>query len=189
MSDKGTLLIARAADFAARRHADQRRKGAAREPYINHLTEVAGLLAQATDGANPTVVAAGLLHDTLEDTETEFEELQKLFGRDVAKIVAEVTDDKSLPKAERKRLQVKNTPKKSREARLVKIADKTSNLRSLANSPPTDWNNRRTGEYIDWAEQVVDGCRGLNAKLEQIFDVAAAEARAAVGLRVARRKK
>jgi (p)ppGpp synthase/HD superfamily hydrolase len=189
MTEKGTILVARAADFAARRHVDQKRKGAAREPYINDLTEVAGLLAEATGGKDAQLIAAGLLHDTLEDTETEYEELSTLFGEDVAKLVSEVTDDKSLPKATRKRLQVEKVSKKSKRARLVKLADKTSNLRSLALSPPVDWNNKRADEYVSWSEKVVDGCRGLNKRLEQAFDIAAAEARAAIGQCPARRKK
>jgi len=189
MSVKGALLVSLAADFAARRHADQRRKGASREPYVNHLTEVASLLAEATAGQDAELIAAGYLHDTLEDTETEYEELQTHFGKSVAKLVSEVTDDKSLPKAERKRLQVVYTPKKSRRARLLKLADKTSNLRSLATSPPADWNNKRAAEYVDWSEKVVSGCRGLNRDLEEAFDAAASEARAALGARVERKRK
>ena len=185
MTNDGVVLVTRAADFAARRHVDQRRKGDAREPYINHLAEVAALLAEATDGADAVLVAAGFLHDTLEDTPTEYEELQALFGDDVASLVAEVTDDKSLLKAERKRLQVETAAKKSERARLIKIADKTSNLRALAASPPADWDVRRVAEYIGWAEQVVERCRGLNVKLEHAFDTAVAEARAAIAMRAA----
>jgi (p)ppGpp synthase/HD superfamily hydrolase len=188
MSDKGTILVARAADFAARRHVDQKRKGATREPYINHLTEVAGLLAEATDGRDPELIAAGLLHDTLEDTETEYDELSAVFGKDIAKLVSEVTDDKSLPKATRKRLQIETVEKKSKRARLIKLADKTSNLRSLALSPPVDWDSKRVIEYVDWSEKVIDGCRGLNKWLEEAFDVAAAEARAVIVQRKARSK-
>jgi guanosine-3',5'-bis(diphosphate) 3'-pyrophosphohydrolase len=178
MTPDGLVLVTRAADFAARRHCDQRRKGAAREPYVNHLAEVAALLAEAT--GDPALVAAGFLHDTLEDTATELEELKSLFGESVAGVVAEVTDDKSLPKAERKRLQVAKAASKTTGAKLVKIADKTSNLRALAMSPPAGWGNERALEYVDWAEQVVAGCRGLNAALEQKFDAAANDARAAI---------
>lgn len=177
----GMLLIARAADFAARAHTTQRRKGDAQEPYINHLAEVALLLTEATDGEDPALVAAGWLHDTLEDTETEREELEALFGPLVASLVAEVTDDKSLKKAERKRLQVETTPSKSIQARLIKIADKTSNLRTIALSPPAGWDLERRREYIRWAEAVVAGCRGLNPRLEQVFDEAVRQAEAAIG--------
>src|SRR5262245_21063905 len=185
MSEPAIILAAKAADFADRGHVNQRRKGAAGEPYVNHLTEVAMLLAGATGGNDPALVAAGLLHDTLEDTPTEYEELVALFGTDVADLVAAVTDDKSLPKAERKRLQVEQAPKKSVRARLIKLADKISNLRSLTASPPADWDVTRALDYVEWAEGVVAGCRGLNAQLERQFDVAAAEARAAISSRAA----
>jgi (p)ppGpp synthase/HD superfamily hydrolase len=188
MSGENLLIVARAADFAARRHVDQKRKGAAREPYINHLAEVANLLSEATEGKDGALVAAGFLHDTLEDTETEREELQAVFGEDVASLVADVTDDKSLPKAERKRLQVATAAKKSARARLLKIADKTSNLRALAASPPTDWDFARALEYVEWAEQVVSHCRGLNAKLELVFDAAVVDARTAIAARATERK-
>jgi guanosine-3',5'-bis(diphosphate) 3'-pyrophosphohydrolase len=173
-------LVAKAADFAARRHVNQRRKGVGNEPYINHLAEVAMLLAVATEGNDAELVAAGYLHDTLEDTQTEYEELAGVFGAEIAQIVAEVTDDKSLPKAVRKELQVEKVRSKSERARMLKIADKTSNLRSLAMSPPADWDSTRALEYIRWAESVVAGCRGLNPNLEKLFDAAAADARVAI---------
>jgi len=182
MSGDDVLLVMRAADFAARRHTNQRRKGGAREPYINHLMEVASLLSDATNGTDAVLVAAGLLHDTLEDTATEYEELEALFGAEVASIVAEMTDDKSLPKAERKRLQIVHAPQASLRARLGKIADKTSNVRSIVGSPPDDWDSARSIEYVEWAVQVVAGCRGLNAALEREFDAAVADARRALGM-------
>ena len=155
MTHPDVRLVVRAADFAARRHVSQRRKGVARDPYINHLIEVAGLLAEATRGDDAALIAAGLLHDTLEDTPTKYEELETLFGGDVATLVAEVTDDKSLPKAERKRLQIETAASKSPRGRLLKIADKTSNVRALASSPPDGWEVARVIEYVDWAENVV----------------------------------
>jgi (p)ppGpp synthase/HD superfamily hydrolase len=180
-ADAGLVLVARAADFAARMHVSQRRKGAAQEPYLNHLAEVALLLGEATGGTDYVLVAAAWLHDTLEDTEAEREELEALFGREVASIVAEVTDDKSLKKVERKRLQIETAPHRSRQARLLKIADKTSNLRAMASSPPVGWDLVRRQEYIDWAEAVVAGCRGISPQLEKMFDAAAVEARTAIG--------
>jgi len=185
MTGDDVVLITRACDFAARRHVLQRRKGVAGEPYINHLAEVAALLAEATGGNDAALVAAGFLHDTLEDTETTWEELEALFGPQIAALVGEVTDDKSLPKAERKRRQIAETPAKSVRARVLKIADKTSNLRALASSPPAGWDTARVADYVDWAEKVVAGCRGLNGALEQAFDVAAAQARAAIASRAA----
>ena len=166
------LAMSRALVFAARKHSDQRRKGAAAEPYVNHVTEVALLVAEATEGRDVTAVLAALLHDTIEDTPTTPEELEREFGPEVAAVVVEVTDDKSLPKLERKRLQVEKAAGKSDRAKLVKLADKTSNLRSILASPPLGWDLARRREYFDWARRVVDGCRGVNPRLEAWFDEA-----------------
>lgn len=181
------VQVMRALDFAARKHRDQRRKGERAEPYVNHLTEVARLVAEATDGEDTVAVLGALLHDTLEDTSTSREELAREFGDEVAALVAEVTDDKSLDKAVRKRLQVESASKKSRRAKLIKLADKTSNLRSLLLSPPRDWGIDRQREYFAWAASVVAGCRGTSPDLERRFDEAhrlgleAVEARARRG--------
>jgi (p)ppGpp synthase/HD superfamily hydrolase len=133
---KEWIAVLRAADKAARWHVHQRRKGIAQEPYINHLLEVASLVTEATGGTDPNVVIAALLHDAVEDQGVTSETHANEFGQHVADIVMEVTDDKTLPKDERKRRQVENAGKKSREAKLVKLADKTSNLRTIATSPP-----------------------------------------------------
>ena len=167
-----------ALDFAARKHTGQTRKGELKEPYINHVAEVASLLAEVTNGRDPILVIGGLLHDTLEDTETTFEELKAEFGLPVARLVREVTDDKSLPKEERKQLQVKNAGSKSRRAKLLKIADLTSNLRSLVTSPPKGWSKERKQEYFTWAARVVRKCRGHNRKLDHAFDEAHAAGKA-----------
>jgi (p)ppGpp synthase/HD superfamily hydrolase len=171
------VQITRAADYAARQHIGQKRKGVKAEPYINHLTEVATLLAEATDGQDPVLVMGGLLHDTVEDTETTYDDLARQFGPEVAALVAEVTDDKSLPQKERKRLQVEHAPHLSHRAKLLKIADKTSNLRGLITSTPAGWSAERLADYVDWSEQVVHSCRGLNAKLEAVYDQAYQAAR------------
>lgn len=181
MKENPVLLFARALDFAARKHVHQRRKGELAEPYVNHLSDVARLLAEATKGEDITLVIAGLLHDTIEDTETTFAELAKEFGAEVAELVSEVTDDKTLPKAERKRLQVETAAKKSARARMIKLADKTSNLHSMIASPPRDWSSQRKTDYIEWARRVVAGCRGVNPHLEQEFERAAERARATLG--------
>jgi (p)ppGpp synthase/HD superfamily hydrolase len=169
---KDVLLLAQALDFAARKHATHRRKGARAEPYINHLAEVATLLAEATGGRDPALVVAGLLHDTIEDTKTTKAELTRLFGAKVAALVAEVSDDTSLAKAVRKRRQVETAPRKSRRAKMLKLADKTSNLRALAESPPKDWPLARRRGYVRWAHAVAAGCRGVNPALEAWFDEA-----------------
>jgi guanosine-3',5'-bis(diphosphate) 3'-pyrophosphohydrolase len=162
--------LTRALMFAAQKHTDQRRKGERAEPYINHLIEVVDLLAQHTGGTNTDVLLAGALHDTVEDTDTSYSELVKAFGENVADIVLECTDDKSLPKMERKRLQVEHAPHKSDNAKMVKMADKISNLKAILASPPPDWSETRKLEYFNWAKDVVDGCRDVNAGLEQAFD-------------------
>lgn len=167
-------LISRAVQFAADRHSDQRRKGVRAEPYINHLAEVAALIAEATDGRDPALVAAAFLHDTVEDTDTTHDEIVDVFGPDIAGLVASVTDDKSLSKAERKRRQIEKAPRLSDRAKLLKIADKTSNLSSLLTSPPSGWSRQRIADYVRWAEAVVAGCRGVDSTLEETFDAASA---------------
>jgi (p)ppGpp synthase/HD superfamily hydrolase len=171
------VRLACAADYAARQHIAQRRKGDRADPYINHPIEVAALLAEATDGRDVVLLMGGLLHDTLEDTDATYDDLLERFGPQVAALVAEVTDDKSLPKEERKRLQIEKTPTKSRRAKLLKIADKTSNLRALVASPPAGWTEARLRDYVGWANDVVRSCRGLNPRLEAAFDEAHERAR------------
>jgi (p)ppGpp synthase/HD superfamily hydrolase len=165
-------LVLRAADFAAARHRDQRRKGPEQEPYINHLIEVAQHLAHSADGHDAVLLAAGFLHDTVEDTETTLGELDGLFGPEVATVVAEVTDDKTLRKDERKRLQVEKITFKSRRAQLLSIADKTANIGSLVRAAPRDWTRGRIIEYSRWAEHVVSQVRGRDAYLDRVFEEA-----------------
>ena len=159
-----------AASFAARKHSDQRRKGSDAEPYINHPLEVANLLADIGNVEDVDILAAAILHDTVEDTECTAADLTAKFGARVAGLVLEVTDDKSLSKAERKRLQVEHAPHLSPDAKLIKLADKISNVRDITNSPPAGWSPERRSEYIDWAEAVVAGIRGSNEALEHEFD-------------------
>ena len=162
--------ILAAAKFASEKHAAQKRKGAAAEPYVNHLIEVAQLIAGCSEQLDANLVMAGLLHDTIEDTATTEEELQQVFGGDIASLVLEVTDDKSLPKEARKELQVKEAPRKSVRAQVIKIADKISNLRSLLTSPPANWNAQRKREYFEWAQRVVDALSSPNPILKAEFD-------------------
>jgi len=167
------VILTDAYHFAAAKHVDQRRKGEAAEPYMNHLAEVADLVARATAGTDLDVVVAAVLHDTVEDTETTFAELSARFGDRVASLVAEVTDDKALTYGERKQRQIDHTPSASPAAKIIKLADKTSNLRALVASPPKDWSMRRRSDYLEWSRRVVAGCRGANAWLEAEFDAAA----------------
>ncbi len=164
------ILITRAFAFAARRHVDQRRKGERAEPYVNHLAEVAELVAEASGGEDPVLVAAAILHDVVEDTPTSLEEVARRFGPQVAELVAEVTDDTALPSAERKRRQLARAPELSSRARRIKIADKISNLRALRTSPPRGWDEARKAAYLSWSRAVVDALRGTDPRLERAFD-------------------
>src|ERR1700749_3096481 len=163
-------LVSEAAELAARRHNGMARKGRGNEPYINHLAEVANLLSAATEGADAELVAAGWLHDSIEDTETTREELAQKFSERVASLVVECTDDMSLPKAERRRLQVVHGPHKSPSAKLIKIADKISNIGARILSDPNAEERDDLVDYTNWAEEVVVGCRGGNVFLDQTFD-------------------
>ncbi len=177
MPAEPVIQLARAYHFAASRHVSQRRKGAAAEPYINHLTEVAELVAEASAG-DITLIVASVLHDSVEDTGATLQELEAMFGGEVAALVAEVTDDKALPKQLRKELQIEHAAQASARAKIIKLADKISNLRSLANSPPADWDAERIKDYYVWAARVVDGCRSASDLLASRFD---AEFRKGIG--------
>ncbi|MBW7969257.1 HD domain-containing protein [Bradyrhizobium sp. BR 10289] len=171
-------LISEAADLAARRHNGMARKGRGNEPCINHLAEVANLLATATDGADAELVAAGWLHDTIEDTDTTRAELAQTFSERVASLVVECTDDMSLPKALRRRKQIEDAPHKSPGAKLIKIADKISNTGGRIQTDPSAEERDDLADYVEWATQVVAGCRGGNAWLDEKFDDAVKAARA-----------
>lgn len=167
-----TGQIIQALAFAAHKHRDQRRKDHAASPYINHPVALADVLANEAGITDPVTICAALLHDTIEDTETTADELREAFGPEVLAVVLEVTDDKTLAKADRKRLQVEHAAGKSDRAKLVKLADKICNLRDITHSPPADWSDQRKREYFDWAKEVVDQLRGVNPKLEALFDTA-----------------
>ena len=165
-------VIVKAMAFAADKHRNQWRKDFDVSPYINHPIGLANVLANEAGVEDERVIVAAILHDTIKDTETTEVELVRLFGKEVADIVIEITDDKTLPRAERKRLQVEHAPTLSRRAKLVKIAEKVCNLRDVASSPPADWPLETRQEYFDWAKSVVDGLRGVHPELERIFDEA-----------------
>jgi guanosine-3',5'-bis(diphosphate) 3'-pyrophosphohydrolase len=158
--------------FAADKHRRQRRKDAEASPYINHPIALARVLTVEAGLSDSILLAAAVLHDTLEDTETSYEELRERFGANVASVVLEVSDDKTLPKEERKRLQIEHAAHISRRAKLVKLADKICNVRDVASSPPHGWPLERRREYFDWAKAVVDRMRGTQRKLERLFDEA-----------------
>jgi guanosine-3',5'-bis(diphosphate) 3'-pyrophosphohydrolase len=165
----GIARLLAAAEFAAFKHREQRRKGVGGSPYINHPLAVASVLATEAGVDDVDVLTAAILHDTIEDTDTTAAELEREFGREVAAIVVEVTDEKIQSKALRKRLQIAHAPHLSPQAKLVKLADKIVNLRDIIARPP-NWDLKRKQEYFDWAKQVIDGLRGVHPQLEAEFD-------------------
>jgi len=177
MTDRPSLaLLFKALSFAADRHRNDTRKGEDASPYINHPIDVAARLVDAGI-EDPQVLSAAILHDTVEDTEVTLEEIEAIFGPRIHDLVAAVTDDKTLPKRERKRLQVIHAPHLDPDAKMIKIADKTSNAWDVGFSPPTGWDVVRRRDYLEWSSRVVDGCRGVNPALEARYDEVLAQAR------------
>jgi (p)ppGpp synthase/HD superfamily hydrolase len=175
MSDTARLLIA--LHFSADKHRNQRRKDRGASPYINHPIEVATMLATVGGVTDVSTLMAAILHDTIEDTDTTAEELEQKFGREVRLLVEEMTDDKTLRKAERKRLQIEHARSRSHRAKLIKLGDKICNVRDVTHAPPEGWSVDRRREYLDWTEQVVQGLRGASAGLEAYYDQVLAEGR------------
>lgn len=177
-----TQLLLAAASFAATAHAGQIRKGVLREPYLVHPLEVAALVSRATEDRDPVLIAAAILHDTVEDTSTTLDEIASVFGCDIRNYVAEVTDDKSLPKAERKAIQIATLSGRSEGARMIRLADKISNLRSLAKDPPQHWSREAARDYIRFCRRVGAVARSVSRSLGTELDRAAVQAGARFGL-------
>ena len=163
-------VFVKAVAFAADKHRTQRRKDADASPYINHPIALANVLANEGGVTDVVVLSAAVLHDTIEDTNTTAEELTAIFGAKITATVLDVTDDKSLDKHVRKQRQIEHAPHISKEAKLVKLADKICNLRDILVSPPADWSPERKQGYFDWAAKVVAGVRGVHPELEAVFD-------------------
>ena len=168
--------------FAAEKHRNQRRRDSEKSPYINHPIEVSQLLWEVGGVRDVDVLLAAILHDTIEDTDTRPEEISDKFGEEVLSLVLEVSDDKSLPKGERKRLQIETAPYKSNGAKLIKLADKSCNVRNLVTTPPHDWSLERRQEYLLWTERVVAGLRDTNAALEEYYDHELASGKMLLGI-------
>ena len=169
-TEESTTLLLAALKFAAHKHTRQRRKDLEATPYINHPIEVAEVISRIGGITELPTLLAAILHDTIEDTETTPQEIEDCFGQEVLLLVQEVTDDKSLPKQERKRLQVEHAPNLSTHAKLIKIGDKICNVSEIRPAQPVEWPLQRKLEYLDWAEKVVLGCKGCNPALEQHFE-------------------
>jgi (p)ppGpp synthase/HD superfamily hydrolase len=171
--EKSTIApLLKALKFAAEKHPRQRRKDSDASPYVDHLIDIAQILACVADVTDLTTLQA-ILHNSVEDTQTSLQELEEVFGQEVRLVIEEVTDDKPLPKPERKRLQIERAPHLSTAGKLIKIADKISNARDViyfTYSPPTQWSLQRRREYLNWTEGVVFGCRGCNEALEDLYD-------------------
>ncbi len=163
-------ILLKAIEFAARKHSTQRRKDVDVSPYINHPIAVTRLVADVGEVTDLVTLLGAVLHDTIEDTDTTPDELERQFGRDVRRVVEEVTDDKKLEKEVRKRLQIEHAPRLSARAKTIKLADKIANLRDVIDNAPLNWPVERRLEYLDWTEQVVAGCRGVNPLLEKLYD-------------------
>jgi len=170
ISEEDLRRLLKALAFAAHKHRDQRRKDVESSPYINHPIALANILCNEGHVTDINVICAALLHDTVEDTDTTPEELEREFGGEIRGIVMDVTDDKTLEKAERKQRQIEHAAHISDQAKLVKLADKISNLRDVASNPPSGWNLQRRQGYFDWAMAVIDRLRGVHGPMETIFD-------------------
>ncbi len=181
MDPKQTTTLLRTLHYAANVHRDQRRKNAEAPPYINHPIAVAELLTRQGGVSDLVTIQAALLHDTIEDTEATVEDLEIHFGAEVAAVVAEVTDDKSLEKSERRRLQILHSPEISERAKLVELCDKICNVEDITHNPPKTWDLKRRMDYLDWTEEVVSGLRGTNAALEHLYDKTLAHGRQVLG--------
>lgn len=169
-----------ALQFAADAHREQRRKDRV-TPYINHPIELLRVLAVEGSVGDDEVLMAAALHDYLEDccgepgqptVEEGRQQLRRRFGERVLACVEALSGDETLPKEERRRLQVDHATALSPDARLVKLADKVANLRDILASPPAGWSTERKCEYFDWAKSIVDQIRGTHPVLEGLFDEA-----------------
>ena len=184
MPDKNTDItlaipaLMEATLFAADKHRGQKRKDAQKTPYINHPIYVVHLMANVGGITDIEHLQAGMLHDTVEDTDATPEEIEARFGYAVRSLVMEVTDDKSLEKQERKRIQIEKAPRLSARAKVIKLADKIANLTDMIASPPAHWPLERRQQYVEWSNKVIAGCRGHNGRLEEIYEDRVLEANA-----------
>lgn len=179
-STTDTAALLKAIAFAADKHRQQRRKGLDSDPYINHPIAVANILANIGNITELPILLAAVLHDTIEDTDTGQEEILQLFGIQVLNLVLEVTDNPHLSKPARKQLQIQNLPDMSTGAKCIRLADKISNMLDITFHPPLNWSPQRCAEYIDWSEQILVGCKGINTDLEYKFQQVIKAARTAI---------
>lgn len=170
MKQDDMQIVVRALDFAARKHRDQRRKDPYGSPYINHPIALMHVLSEEAGVTDAHLLAVAALHDTIEDTDTTFEELIRVFGEEISKTVLELTDDKSLPKPDRKKRQIEYASRISHAGAIVLLADKVCNLRDIARIPPPDWTLQQKRNFFDWAREVVENLPPVNETLEALFE-------------------
>lgn len=167
---KDLYRIIEAIEFSAQKHQFQTRKDPDSTPYIIHPIGVANNLLTIGNVRDPDIIIGALLHDTVEDTNTTFEEIEEKFGSRVTGFVSEVTDNKLLPQQSRKQLQIEHAPHKSAGAAQIKLADKLYNLIDLAQSPPPGWEKARVNAYFTWGQAVVDNLPWVNKPLKKAID-------------------
>jgi len=177
MENTELQFILGALKYASEKHILLKRKDIEGTPYIHHPIRVAELISRVGKINDPAVLSAALLHDVIEDTDSSEGDLIEKFGAEVAGIVKEVSDDKNLDKMERKELQILHAPQLSNKAKLIKLADKICNVKDIGSHPPAKWDLERKVEYLEWSKKVVDGLRGINQPLEDLFDQTLADAR------------
>lgn len=175
INEMDTLI--RAIRYAEKKHRGQSRKDTAASPYIGHPLAVMDILWNVGEVRDVVILAAAVLHDTLEDTEATPEEIETLFGAEILAIVQELTDDKDLSKEERKRLQVEHAPHKSPAAAQIKIVDKTVNIRDIVDTPPNNWSLERKQAYVQWGIDVVERLPKPHPNLVAEFEAVIARAR------------
>lgn len=182
MLNESIGLLLKAMRFSAEKHNDQRRRDSKASPYINHPIQVAETLHSVGGVRDAALLAAAILHDTIEDTDATPEEIRREFGDEILDLTLEVTDDKSLPKEVRKQLQIETMALKSPRAKALKLADKICNVRDIVHFPPKDWSLKRKREYLAWTEKVVSGARGTNRDLEALYDETLKEGKRILGM-------
>lgn len=163
--------IEKSRNLAMARHSGQCRPNRGRDLKIDHIEEVARLVEES--GGNHDEIVAAWLHDIIEDTETIIEEIEELFGDDIAQLVDGLTDPpefSSMLLDFRKFQQAQRLLLKGNGVKRVKLCDQISNVRSVINDPPLGWDNKKCLAYIEGAKSIADVCYGISECLDNIFD-------------------
>ena len=170
---KSIPLILQAIEFASYRHRFDKTRND--EPYINHVINVCSLISVIGEEQDPETLAAAALHDTIEKTGTKGSEINFNFGENVFQIVLEVTDHASENDVEKFQQQFDRINGLSQKAKIIKLADKVANVKSLLSFPPEGWDLQKRSLYINWADRIINALRGTNKNLEEYYDHMIAE--------------